>query len=339
MSVQNFTFPPPPPPPPKAVSTYPANCQPGSLPNNAFNARGNRPFRGRGRGDGHRGARGGGQGNFLNSSFGSPRGGGYFGLPNNGYPPQTNPEPTSPYSLPEYPREQQPQYQISYGNPLQYPAVGIYSQSNGYEPVQPGLNRAYHSGLSSYTNGYTPQGYGLPQMHPHAPQNQPCMGPPIRMGFDNNSPQAFQAQAGQLRPYGQSNSDHKRTGPNPRFYDQNRQRNTSQQNNRKHPSTSYTHNTSQGPSRGNCTVSQRLPWSIANSQAAPAVPSFGIPLPLKPPAPTDVVKKPKKKKKRKHNQLGLTPKAEEHESSEEEDDVDEEAKLAAAVGAVGSYQQ
>ncbi|KAL4888690.1 nuclear fragile X mental retardation-interacting protein 1-domain-containing protein [Aspergillus ambiguus] len=61
--------------------------------------------------------------------------------------------------------------------------------------------------------------------------------------------------------------------------------------------------------------------------APPAVPSFGNPLPSKPPPPADATRKPKKKK-RKHNQLGLTPKTDEHESSEEEEDVDEESKFA-----------
>ncbi|KAJ6013985.1 hypothetical protein N7540_008576 [Penicillium herquei] len=65
--------------------------------------------------------------------------------------------------------------------------------------------------------------------------------------------------------------------------------------------------------------------------APPAVPSFGNPLPCKPPPAADATRKPKKRK-RKHNQLGLTPKTEEHESSEEEEDVDEEAKLAPDSG-------
>jgi hypothetical protein len=74
------------------------------------------------------------------------------------------------------------------------------------------------------------------------------------------------------------------------------------------------------------------------TQVAPAVPSFGIPLPLKPPAPLETGRK--RKKKRRHNQLGLTPKTLEHESSEEEgNDIDEEAKLAVAAGFVGSEPQ
>lgn len=70
------------------------------------------------------------------------------------------------------------------------------------------------------------------------------------------------------------------------------------------------------------------PQSTApRTPAPPAVPSFGNPLPSKPPPAADATRKPKKRK-RKHNQLGLTPKNEEHESSEEEEDVDEESKLA-----------
>ena len=73
---------------------------------------------------------------------------------------------------------------------------------------------------------------------------------------------------------------------------------------------------------------------------APAVPSFGIPLPTKPPVPEAEVRKPKKKKKRRVNQLGLTPKTEDHvSSSEEEDEIDEEAKLARSAGVIGGSGQ
>ncbi|KUL85610.1 hypothetical protein ZTR_08912 [Talaromyces verruculosus] len=66
--------------------------------------------------------------------------------------------------------------------------------------------------------------------------------------------------------------------------------------------------------------------------APPAVPSFGVPLPAKPPLPAETSRQAQKKKKRKFNQLGLTPKTEEHESSDEEDDADEESRLASAAG-------
>lgn len=69
--------------------------------------------------------------------------------------------------------------------------------------------------------------------------------------------------------------------------------------------------------------------------APPPIPSFGNPLPLKPPPPIDSSHKPKKKK-RTHNQLGLTPKTEEHESSEEEDDADEETRLGLGAGPIAA---
>ena len=79
-------------------------------------------------------------------------------------------------------------------------------------------------------------------------------------------------------------------------------------------------------------------------QAAPAVPSFGAPLPTVV-LPTPVVQQhlpprpPPKKHPRKINQLGLTPAQEEHVSSSgSEADVDEEAKLIAATSDSGGLQ-
>jgi hypothetical protein len=63
--------------------------------------------------------------------------------------------------------------------------------------------------------------------------------------------------------------------------------------------------------------------------APPCVPAYGTPLPSITSGAADKAPEPLKKK-RKYNQLGLTPKTEDHESSEE--DIDEEAKLAAAIG-------
>lgn len=71
---------------------------------------------------------------------------------------------------------------------------------------------------------------------------------------------------------------------------------------------------------------------VPRTPAAPAVPSFGNPLPSKPPPAADAASNRKtKKRKKKHNQLGLTPHADDPESSEEEEEaegVDEESKLA-----------
>lgn len=96
-------------------------------------------------------------------------------------------------------------------------------------------------------------------------------------------------------------------------------------------------NRGRGQKRGHSDAFGKPRASNPRTPAAPAVPSFGNPLPVKPPVPQENGRKPRKKKRR-TNQLGLTPKAEEHESSSEEEDADEESKLAAAVGAAGSIQ-
>ena len=71
---------------------------------------------------------------------------------------------------------------------------------------------------------------------------------------------------------------------------------------------------------------------------APAVPSFGGPLPTLSSTGKDLVASDEprahKKTKRDHNQLGLTPSGEAQDASD--DDVDEEARLAASHNAPGS---
>lgn len=89
--------------------------------------------------------------------------------------------------------------------------------------------------------------------------------------------------------------------------------------------------------RDHTTAFSKSQSSVPRTPAPPAVPSFGNPLPSKPPPPADATRKPKKRK-RKQNQLGLTPKTEEHESSEEEEDVDEESKLAQAGSGAAPLQ-
>jgi hypothetical protein len=93
-----------------------------------------------------------------------------------------------------------------------------------------------------------------------------------------------------------------------------------------------------GHKRAFSSAFEKLASTVPRTPAPPAVPSFGNPLPAKPPPPLDASRKTSKKKKRKFNQLGLTPKTEEHESSEEEDDVDEEARLAAGGSGNGPVQ-
>jgi hypothetical protein len=86
--------------------------------------------------------------------------------------------------------------------------------------------------------------------------------------------------------------------------------------------------TTQGHKRAFSSAFEKPTSTIPRIPAPPPVPSFGNPLPAKPPAPVDPARKQPKKRKRRFNQLGLTPKTEEHESSEEEDDADEESRLA-----------
>lgn len=75
------------------------------------------------------------------------------------------------------------------------------------------------------------------------------------------------------------------------------------------------------------------PQSTApRTPAAPAVPSFGNPLPSKPPPAADTTSGSKaKRRRRKHNQLGLTPHANDNGSSEDEAAEDEESNLAQSV--------
>lgn len=81
------------------------------------------------------------------------------------------------------------------------------------------------------------------------------------------------------------------------------------------------------------------PSALRSTAAALPVPSFGLPLPSRPPVAADANRKSNKRKKRKHNQLGLTPRSYDHESTSSDDDdndnedededhdVDEESKL------------
>lgn len=150
------------------------------------------------------------------------------------------------------------------------------------------------------------------------------MGPPMRWGFEDTK---------KPNPYGQDRRWPPRPGNrHPRDHRQ-------PQNYKDHSANQHRGADKFGKHGNNSSNQNKRPHSTAFGKhqnqnmrvpAPPPVPSFGNPLPSKPPAPVDGGRKPKKKKRR-HNQLGLTPHTEEHESSEEEDDADEEAKLAQAL--------
>ena len=161
------------------------------------------------------------------------------------------------------------------------------------------------------------------------------MGPPIRMGFNDNRAGGYQHSPLHPQPYNHPHTNgvtHRPNGqlplhppPYPRHPPD-----ASYHNRRDSPNPFPGHQ-NRGQKRGRSETFGRSRDRNTKVQAAPAVPSFGIALPEKPHITQQGARKPRKKK-RKHNQLGLTPKAEEHESSSEEEILlDEEAELAANV--------
>ena len=214
------------------------------------------------------------------------------------------------YPLPEYPLTLQPQ------QPVQRAHNGY---TNSYGISQPYPGSFYGNQHDQYAMANGPTAYNTGYINQHVQQSstpQPIvMGPPIRMGFDiqNANKQAFAPE--------RSAPSHAQPSHDPRTFQQN---SSGSSNGYRGRGQKRIHSDAFSHSRGSKHRISALP-------APPAVPSFGNPLPVKPPAPADAVKKPKKKK-RKHNQLGLTPKTEEHESSEEDEEIDEEAKLAAIQG-------
>ena len=210
-----------------------------------------------------------------------------------GYP---QPLPTAPYMPPQpYHHGQTPAFQ----NP---PNLPLFPSHQYPQSVSPGNYQHYNTpNLSTPYPPATPtymQGLPAPP-HGHQPNNQAIV-PPVqwRNEIQGAAPYAG-AQPGQARgprPHAQGNQ-----GPKPK------------------------HN----QKRDHSSAFNKPQSTVPRTPAAPAVPSFGNPLPSKPPPAADSTPNRKaKKRKRKHNQLGLTPNTEDHESSEEEADEDEESKLA-----------
>ncbi|EER28616.1 Zinc finger CCCH type domain containing protein [Coccidioides posadasii C735 delta SOWgp] len=318
MAPGGFSFPPPPPPPPSpaapAINSF-QGAQPQSSRGRGGRGAGSH-HRGRGRGTGHVGGRGGYIAGPPAANYGPPQ----------SYPYHASNNPPSQYNMPgaqrpaTYPAR-------AYGQPhatAQFPPP----QSPYGSPVSPQFpthHQARHPPPPS--SGYPPQMHSPLIQPPHAPGPGPpaVMSPPMRWGFDHaGTPGAYPPQQNYTPapPHAQPRQPHERQGG----YRQQRGFNAS------HASGPYPSN-DKSQSRMN-----KRPHSAAFTSkqdetrpTAPLpVPSFGNPLPSKPPAAVDATRKPKKKR-RKYNQLGLTPKAEEHESSEDEDDVDEETKLATQI--------
>lgn len=349
MSGHEFLFPPPPPPPPPlATPNFPQNSQ-----NTSFRGRGNRGnrgFRGRGQSGDTRGFRAG-----YNGSSGShiyQRNDSQ--ISNSGSLPLQGSNHTnnqgSGYPLPNYPPVQQPQYpespQNGYGQqPQSYSPAGVTPASGGTFYGAPQRPQYYDGNLHNTAYSHNPPTYNAARLQEpynydarlsraNNPVQPMTVGPPIRMGFDTNQQGPYQQATFQPQRYPQQHQGRSNTYPHDRIDTRSPLQQNSSSNfrsNRRDSPNIFSGNRNRGQKRGHQDAfgEARLSASKANfkTQVAPAVPSFGIPLPVKPPAPE--TRKPKKKKRR-HNQLGLTPKSLEHESSEEdENEIDEEAKLAA----------
>ncbi|KAL8760494.1 MAG: hypothetical protein Q9184_003327, partial [Pyrenodesmia sp. 2 TL-2023] len=322
-----FAFPPPPPPPQQAVDTQhlPAG---NTFSRGRGDQRWGRGPRNRGKGNTYRGSRDGSQqfgGNTHNHAVNNANqhGGPSYPLPN--YPPvqhpQYPPEPPSGYSnspSPYYPIVGQPVPRQTPPYPCSSP--GYYAQAQRHQPYQP-----------QPSVPHVDHRYASPLV---------AMGPPIRLGFGEQQgmdprqhPSSHQYRGksamdyhlhDSLPPSRGSPSYRARGGGHPSPDQRGRGRvrgrgSFNRKGNLDAPTPSH------APSR--------------KTQVAPAVPSFGYPLPLKPPTPNVEDKKLGKKKRRRLNQLGLTPKTDEYISSSEEEDADEELRLAVAAGTTGTPDQ
>ncbi|PGH10774.1 hypothetical protein AJ79_05247 [Helicocarpus griseus UAMH5409] len=334
MSSSGFSFPPPPPPPPQ--SSFPGPAPSPAPYGQNQRGRGHGGYqRGRGRGNAHRGGRGGyssgpSHGPPSNMNF-APGGGSRYGAhpycPVNPSPPQYNPQGPVQYGPPQG----QPNYSgvPPYTQPASHipPAQTAYSQPvpPPYPPHHPTPPPAGYSSPASVTrHSQSPVHHSQPQL----------VAPPIRWGYENATQGGFYPPQDSRTP-SFSYPDMRDSKPHQPIH---------QPHNRHGPRGSLDYNSFNSgnqfnrgdkfSNRGNKRLHSSAFGGSQTSNARPSaslpVPSFGNPLPSKPPPSVDATKK-HKKKKRKYNQLGLTPKAEEHESSEEEDDVDEEAKLSQTV--------
>ena len=364
MSGQPFSFPPPPPPPPPSVAFQPppGHSQP-AYGHYGPHTRGSNGSRANPRA-GHRGGQRYGQygrSQSVNHSSGNHTGRGrYNGSQSSNYTSHGSGYANNRYPLPNYPSVQQPQYppnlRQSYGQHLPnyfQTTTGTQQYSddksiNGQQPQIHGGEAPLHSiplySMHSHQER-NPQPSPQAQVYQTTRSDQngfvshpPPMGPPMHLGFNvdqydqqaQHSPQLTATGTPLFHNGPASGGDplhRQKSPPNHRYGESNR----------------FPGYRGRGSNRGRGEALGRSQNNNSMTRAAPAVPSFGgplpLPLPLKPPSSTESSRRPRRKR-RKHNQLGLTPKTEEHESSEEEeDDADEESKLAASANTASSGGQ
>ena len=349
MSSNHFVFPPPPPAPPQSLQNYQAFNQ-GLAPRGGYGDRGNRGnryHRGQRREAGRGGPRGGYRSQGLNgdadhrNNTGDDQAHNVSSLGYNGTSNTWRSKGYPSFNYPPIARHQSPADRNNVYN-HQFPAYPHSgNDSNSIKLEQFNHEQKSHPFKDGQLHA-SPYGYGTvaqspkPSNQSHTPRqlggpqslSQPIMmGSPIRIGYDVQ-PAGFQSQFCQsFRPNETVLYPPQANGR----YHSHAQSNFPNQ--RGNSSGSFPGHRSRGQKRGHWEAFGRRDNSNPKTEVAPAVPSFGAPLPTAiNSSKTQDQKKRTKKRRRKHNVLGLTPMAEEHESSaEEEDDVDEEAKLAAAV--------
>ncbi|KAJ5628306.1 hypothetical protein N7490_010534 [Penicillium lividum] len=181
-----------------------------------------------------------------------------------------------------------------------------FSQPAGSAPYQPlpGYNNTNHAHPGPYPAQHTPAYSPVPTPQHAAPPNPPVIVGSVHWGAEAPSPYAGPSGHGHGRGghRGSHHGNHGNHGPKLRH-----------------------------PGKRDHASAFNKPPSMPRTPAPPSVPSFGNPLPCKPPPAADATRKPNKRK-RTQNMLGLTPKTEEHESSEEEEVADEESKVASDAG-------
>lgn len=273
-------------------------------------------------------------------------------LPDVNYSVQTSDYRTSGHPLPCYPPDQLSQFPNNVLHSYEPQKQDFPPNARPSQAVYPANGSGSYQNLNGqYQCTSHDHGHSLPTLQtplPAAQNNnsfrtnmqaiQPVlMGPPIRMGFDPRRSSSQAQQYGPPTTKGIIAHQHELSNGSEAPYQHDSRMGVRSGS---HASLDlFPGNRSRGQRREHGDIYNRTRDPNQRSQAAPAVPSFGIqlPLPLKPPALHENTRK-SRKKKRKLNQLGLTPKAEEHESSEE-DDTDEEAKLASAASSAGQGHQ
>ncbi|KAL9128803.1 MAG: hypothetical protein Q9217_002584 [Psora testacea] len=346
MSSGHFVFPPPPPAPPQSIQDHRAFDHT-LLDHNGYGyraGRNHRVHRGQRREDSRAGSGSGYQSQYLNpnANYGGYAGDGRpYNLSTPGYNGSPNTRKEANHTFPNHHGAPQPQHPAEIRKIFKRRAPSYHDLGNSgnmigtipydheqkadqFDYGQPNGGPFEHDTLSQDPKSSNqPQTSDSPSPH-HNNSQSVMLGRPVGDGYG--------AQQRSLQPpfYQPDQGKHDSQQSNGRFH---RYAQSKLPNYRRGSPHSFPGYRGHGQRRGHEAYG-RSDNLRRKTEVAPAVPSFGEPLPKfgYRSEPQEQPHKPKKRP-RKQNQLGLTPKTEEHESSgEEEKDVDEEMKLASAIG-------